>query len=100
MQRRLFLTVCMKQGYTKSPFVGACLAGDNSSRRSQTGVLIFMNKDPIRWYSDRQETVETSTFGEEFCAVKEYLEIVETLCYNLQVFGVPVYGSSNVFYDK
>ena len=45
-----------------SCFVDADLAGDKSTRRSQTGILIFVNKAPIHWYSKRQPTVETSTF--------------------------------------
>ena len=32
-------------------FVGAYHAGDRATRRSQTGVLIFINKAPIQWYS-------------------------------------------------
>ena len=56
-----------------SMFVGDFLVGDKSSMRIQTGVLIFMNKDPIHWYRNKQENVETSTFGEEFCNMKENL---------------------------
>jgi hypothetical protein len=37
-------------------------------RRSQTGILIFVNRAPIIWYSKRQNTVETNpnpTYGSE-----------------------------------
>ena len=39
-----------------SMFVDSDLEGDKSTRRSQTGELIFINKSPIHWYSKRQET--------------------------------------------
>jgi len=50
-------------------FVDADHAGNLVTRRSQTGILIFVNKAPIVWYSKRQNTVESSTFGSEFVAL-------------------------------
>lgn len=44
-------------------FVDANHAGNVKDRRSQTGILIFINKAPILWYSKRQPSVEASTFG-------------------------------------
>ena len=41
-----------------SMFVYSDLEGDNSTRRSHTGVLIFINKSPIQWYNKMQATVE------------------------------------------
>ena len=38
-------------------FVDEDHAGDRATRRSQTGVLIFINKAPIQWYSKLQNTV-------------------------------------------
>ena len=43
-------------------FVYSDHTGDKVTRRSQTGILIFVNRAPILWYSKRQNTVETSTF--------------------------------------
>ena len=40
-------------GVYVSVFVDADLAEDKANRRSQTGILIFVNKDPIHWYSKR-----------------------------------------------
>ena len=53
-----------------SIFVDADHAGNKVTRRSHTGILIFCNLAPIIWYSKRQNTVETSTFGSEFIALK------------------------------
>jgi len=51
-------------------FVDADHAGNLLTHRSQSGVLIFVNKAPIIWYSKRQNTVESSTFGSEFVAMR------------------------------
>ena len=83
-----------------SAFVDADLAGDKKNRRSQTGVLIFLNKAPIHWYSKRQPTVETSTFGAEFRAMKTAVELTEALRYKLRMFGVPIDGPTSIFCDN
>ena len=51
-------------------FVDSDHAGNLAARRSQTGILIFLNKSPVVWFSKRQNTVETSTFGREVVAMK------------------------------
>ena len=83
-----------------SCFVDANHAGNQKDRRSQTGILIFLNKAPIHWYSKRQNTVETSTFGSEFCAMKVAVEMIEAMRYKLRMFGVPIYGAANVYCDN
>ena len=70
------------------------------TRRSQTGILIFLNKAPIVWYSKRQNTVETSTFGSEFIAMRTAVEHIEPLRYKLHMFGIPIEGPTNVFCDN
>ena len=81
-------------------FVDSDHAGDKVTRRSQTGILIFLNRIPIIWYSKRQNTVETSTFGSEFIAMKMAVEQTESLRYKLRMFGVPLEGPTNVFCDN
>jgi hypothetical protein len=44
-------------------FVDADHAGDLIIRRSQTGILYYLNRSPIIWYTKKQNSVETSTFG-------------------------------------
>jgi hypothetical protein len=83
-----------------SVFVDADLAGNKLNRRSQTGVLIFCNRAPVHWYSKRQATVETSTFGSEFCAMKVAVEMTEALRYKLCMFGVPIDGAASIFCDN
>lgn len=81
-------------------FVDADHAGNQVTRRSHTGVLIFVNKAPILWYSKRQNTVETSTFGSEFIAIKIATELIQALRYKLRMMGVPIDGPTDVFCDN
>jgi hypothetical protein len=81
-------------------FTDADHAKDRVNRRSQTGVLIFVNQAPIIWFSKRQNTVETSTFGSEFVAMKIAVELIEPLRYKLRMFGVPIEGPADVFCDN
>ena len=57
-------------------FVDASHVSDKVTWRSQTGILIFMNKAPVIFYSKRQNLVETCTFGSEFTAIKQAVELV------------------------
>ena len=81
-------------------FVYYELAGNNSTRRIQTWVLIFINKSPVHWYSKRQATFEASTLGADLFAMKAGVEMVEDLRYNLLMFVVPIDGFANVFCDN
>lgn len=81
-------------------FVDASHGSDRATRRSQTGILIFCNKAPIIWYSKRQNTVEASTFGSEFQAMKNAIELTESLRYKLRMFGVPLEGPTNIYCDN
>ena len=52
-------------------FVDADHAGESLMRRLRTGFIFMPNNAPIYWYSKKQTTVETSTFGIEFMAKKQ-----------------------------
>jgi hypothetical protein len=81
-------------------FVDADHASNKVTRKSQTGILIFINRAPISWYSKRQNTVESSTFGSEFIAMKTAVEMLQALRHKLRWFGVPIDGPVNVFGDN
>jgi hypothetical protein len=81
-------------------FVDADHAGNRVTRRSQTGILIFVNRAPTIWYSKGQTTVETSTFGSEFVAMRIAVELTEALRYKLRMFGIPILGPTNVYCDN
>ena len=63
-------------------------ADDKLTRRSRTGYFVFMNMALIDWMSKKQATVETSTFGAEFVALKHGIECVKGLRYKLRMMGV------------
>ena len=80
-------------------FVVADHAGDNLTRRSQTGILIFCNMTLISWSFKKQNTVETSTFGSEIVALGNATELIISLRYKLRSFEVPIDGDANMFCD-
>ena len=81
-------------------FVDANHAGDNTTRRSMTGILIFCNRDPIIWHSKKQNGVVTSTFGSEFTSMKKSVQLILSLRYKLIMSGVPIDGSTDIFCDN
>ena len=64
-------------------FIDANHAGDHITHHSHKGILIFLNRAPIIWFSKWQNMVETLTFGLEFIALKIAMEMIEALRYKL-----------------
>ena len=62
--------------------------------------MIFINSVPIIWYSKRQATVETSTFGSEFIALKAAVEMIQGLRLKLRSFGLLIDGPTDIFCDN
>ena len=85
---------------TISMFVDSSHGDDTKTRKIQTGILIFVNKAPVHWYSKRQPGVESSTFGAEFCAMRIGVEMIKALRYKLRMFGIPIEGAASVFCDN
>jgi hypothetical protein len=81
-------------------FVDANHAGNVVTSRSHSGILIFVQNAPILFYSKRHNSVETSTFGCEFCALRIGEEMIEGLRYKLQMFGVPIGVLAKVLCDN
>jgi len=75
-------------------------AGDQVTRRSRTGVIIFCNRTPVLWYSKKQTSIETSSFGSEFSALKTAVELTEGVIYKLRMMGVPVEVPAMVMGDN
>lgn len=59
-----------------------------------------MNSAPIMWFSKRQNTVETSTFGSEFVAMRQAFEMIKAMNYKLRMFGIPIDGPAQVYGDN
>jgi hypothetical protein len=81
-------------------YVDANHAGNLVNRRSHTGVLIYVNNALVTWFSKRQNTVESSSFGSEFVALRIATELIEALRYKLRMFGIPVEVPTNVYCDS
>ena len=72
----------------------ANLYHDLTTGRAVTGILHFFNQTPIEWYSKKQETVETATYGSEFTAARTATQQIAGLRQMLQYLGVPIGQSS------
>ena len=83
-----------------SCFVDASHASNKVTYQSHTGIFIMLNSAPIVWYSKRQNTVETSTFGSEFVALRIATELVQGLRYKLRMMGVPLEGPTLMYCDN
>jgi hypothetical protein len=83
-----------------SCFVNANHAGNIITRRSHTGIIIFIQNAPILWYSKKQNTVESSTFGSELVAMRVARDLIAALRIKLKLFGVPITGPANVLRDN
>jgi len=81
-------------------FVDSDHAGNSVTRRSQTGIIIFGNNAPLVWYSKKQNTVESSSFGSEFVALRVASELIISLRYKLRMFGIELEGPANVLCDN
>ena len=70
------------------------------TRRSHTGVLIFVTSAPITWCSKRQAAIESSTFGSEIVALRTCLELIKELRCKLRMLGAPIDGPVVVWCDN
>jgi hypothetical protein len=81
-------------------FVDADHAHDVVTRRSVTGINLFINNTPVRWISKRQKTVKTSTYRSEMVAGRIAAELVLEYRYALRMLGVEVDGPAMMFGDN
>ena len=58
--------------------------------KSLTGCLHFPNKTPVNWYSKKQATVGTATYGSEFLAAKPATEQIMDIRQTLRYLGHPL----------
>ena len=66
---------------------------------SLTACLHLCNQTPTDWYSKKQATVETETYGSEFVAAKTATEQIMDIRYTLRYLGVPIRSKSYMFGD-
>jgi hypothetical protein len=54
----------------------------------------------LNWYSKKQATVETATYGSEFVAARTYVDQIVDLRTTLHYLGIPIWDRSYVFGDN
>jgi hypothetical protein len=87
-------------GFTMRAKVDADHAADTVTRRSRTGFIIYLNCAPIYWSSKKQTSVESSSFGSEFVAMKQCCEYLRGLRYKLRMMGIPCEGPAYILGDN
>ena len=85
---------------TTSAFVDSDHAGNVVTRRSHSGIFLFVQSALIKAFSKRQNTVESSTFGSELVAMRICRDMIVELRIKLKMFGVRLAGPTNVFCDN
>ena len=81
-------------------FVESGLAGDRVTRRSQTGILLYFSSAHNIFYYKQQNTVQSSTFGSEFAALRISSDLIISMQYNLHMFGININGTDYAFCDN
>ena len=84
----------------QSTYKDANLYHDLITGRAVTGVLHFINQTPIDWYTKKQPTVETATYGSEFASAKVAIQQIQGLRQTLRYLGVPLEDGSHLFGDN
>jgi hypothetical protein len=59
-----------------------------------------MNKMPIDWYTKKQATVETATYGSEFISTRTCIDQIVDLRLTLRYLGIPIRDVSYMFGDN
>ena len=67
--------------------------------RSLIGMLHFLNKTLIDWYSKKQATIETATYESEYSSARTCLKQIADLKATLHYLGIPIRSKSFVFGD-
>jgi hypothetical protein len=80
-----------KKYVTLSHYFDANLYHDMVTGRSITAILHFLNQTLMDWYSKKQATVETATFGSEFIAARTTVDQIVNLRMTLHCYlGIPI----------
>jgi len=85
---------------TTHAYVDADHARDEATRRSHSGIVLYVNSSPVVWYSKKQTSVQTSTHGSETMATRIAVEMAESLRYKLRMFGIEVDGPTLIYCDN
>ena len=87
-------------GVTVLSKVDADHASNTVTRRSRTGYFVWLNSALVYWFSKKQTSVESASFGSEFTAMKQCCEYIRGLRYKLRMMGIPCNGPALILGDN
>ena len=61
---------------------------------------MFLNSALVYWMSKKQTSIESSSFGAEFIAMKQCCEYLRGLRYKLRMMGIPCEGPVYIYGDN
>ena len=76
------------QVFVVSSHVDSDHACDTVARISRTGFFIYCNNALVYWMSKKQGSIETSSFGSEFLAMKYCTEYIQGIKFKLHMMGI------------
>ena len=75
-------------------------AHDKRTRRSITGLLVYIGQTPVSWSSRRQTAIASSTYAAEFMALRHATEEAISIRFALRSFGIPVVEPTRILGDN
>jgi hypothetical protein len=81
-------------------FFDADHAHDHVTRRSISGIIVFVGSTPVIWQSKRQGCIATSTYCAEFIAMRMAVEEAISIRYMLRCLGIPVTTPTDMYGDN
>jgi hypothetical protein len=81
-------------------YVDANLLHDLTTGKAVTAVLHVINQTIVDWFTKKQATVETATYGSEFAAARTAIQQITGLRLTLRYLGVEVHGATILFGDN
>jgi hypothetical protein len=81
-------------------YVDANLYHDLLTGRSVTATQHYLNQTLVDWFSKKQDTVESATYGSEFVAARIVTDQNVAMRITLRYLGVPVKGPTHTFGDN
>ena len=87
-------------GFTIVAKVDEDHASNTVTRRSRTGILVYLNCLLVHWWSKKQAIIESSSFGAKFIAMKQCCEYLRRLRYKLHMKGILCDQPSHIYGDN
>ena len=87
-------------GFTIVAKVDADHASDIVTRRSRTGILVYLNCSLVHWWNKKQASIESSSFSVEFIAMKQCCKYLHGLRYKLHMMIIPCDQPSHIYGDN